>query len=83
MKESIRLLSEAASKIKMLRRENELMRARLEMFDAMMQLLYTRPALSGGGLEPDLVHEIEKFVSIAQEHEKQSNQLSPESNGTN
>lgn len=62
MPEEIRLLANAAEEIRSLRRENELMRARLEMFDAINCILHTQAASRSQGMSPDLVWEIEKFI---------------------
>lgn len=58
------LLQRAVSEIKSLRREQELMRARLDMFDAVMSALHGRPAHPDGGLmSPDIVWEIENHLN--------------------
>lgn len=59
----IRFLKEATFEIRNLRRKNELMGARLDMFDSVMALLHTPIAQRGGGMSPDLCSEIDKFVS--------------------
>lgn len=56
------LLIDANHEIKILRRQNELMNARLEMFDAMTQLLHTNPATKNCGMSPDVVQSIEMFL---------------------
>ncbi len=62
MKTEIELLKNAAMEIKILRRQNELKSARLDMFDSVMKLLHTKPAMESQGMSPDLVWEIEKFI---------------------
>lgn len=62
MKDEADLLAEAAREIKSLRSQNQLMSARLEMFDSMMTVLHTEPARKSQGMAPDLVWEIEKFL---------------------
>ncbi len=57
-----RFLQRASSEIKELRRENEIMRARLDMFDSMNLIFHTRPNQENRGMSPDLVYEIEKFI---------------------
>jgi hypothetical protein len=52
------LLTEATNEIKNLRKENELMKARLSMFDSIMMMLHTNPAYPGQGMSPDLVYTI-------------------------
>lgn len=61
------LLERALSEIKGLRRQNELMHARLSMFDAVMSALHGTPAHESRGLmHPDIAHEIEvKLKSYA------------------
>lgn len=54
------LLLAAASEIKRLRSENQIMRVRLEMFDSMMLLFHTVPAYPGVGHSPDVVYDLEK-----------------------
>lgn len=55
------LLSRALSEIKSLRNRNELMRARLDMFDAVMSALHGQPATQRDGLmHPDIAYELEK-----------------------
>lgn len=58
------LLQRALGEIKGLRKQNELMTARLDMFDAVMSALHGQPAHSGKGLmHPDIVYEIEKHLA--------------------
>lgn len=55
------LLQRALSEIKSLRNRNELMTARLDMFDMVMSALHAQPARSGTGLmHPDIAYEIQK-----------------------
>ncbi len=61
--EEIQMLKEATFEIKSLRRQNELMRARLDMFDAMNAILHTQVASRNEGMSPDLVWQIEKYVA--------------------
>lgn len=54
------VLERALSEIKGLRRQNELMNARLSMFDAVMSALHGTPAVERQGLmSPDIAYEIE------------------------
>lgn len=57
------LLSMAADEIKRLRRENELMSARLDMFDACQAMLHTKVAHREYGASPDVVHMIETHLN--------------------
>lgn len=56
------LLKSAAVEITSLRRQNELMSARLDMFDKCMILLHTTPAYPSQGMSVDIVWEIEKHL---------------------
>lgn len=62
MPEEIELLKQAASEIKSLRRKNELMEARLDMFDTINMMLHSQPATRSVGMSEDLVWTIEKFI---------------------
>lgn len=63
MKEEQNLLQRAASEIRSLRRSNELMSAKLEMFDNVMSALHGQPATNrSGAMAPDVVWEIEKYL---------------------
>lgn len=57
------LLTYALSEIKSLRRQREISRARLDMFDDVMSALHGKPASKSDGLmAPDVVSEIEKYL---------------------
>lgn len=57
------LLERALSEIKSLRNQNQLMRARLDMFDSVMSALHGSPARQSDGLmTPDIAHEIDKKI---------------------
>lgn len=58
------LLQRASGEIKSLRSQNQLMAARLEMFDSVMLLFTSAPAYKGVGMSPDIVWEIDKAISI-------------------
>jgi len=62
MTEENRLLNEASFEIKRLRKENEVMGARLDMFDSIMALLHTDIARKQVGMTEDLVWKIEKHL---------------------
>lgn len=62
MDEQLQMLREAANEIKTLRRQNELMSARLDVFDSMMAVLHTPIAKKSQGMSPDLVWQIEKYL---------------------
>lgn len=70
MEKSIQLLKDAAFEIQILRRQNELMSARLEMFDSINAILHTEVAHKSQGFSPDLVHEIDKFISSVDGNQK-------------
>lgn len=58
------LLKSALSEIKSLRDQNQLQRARLDMFDDIMSILYGNAAIKGEGLmHPDIVYDIEKYLN--------------------
>lgn len=62
--ENQELLERALSEIKSLRRNNELLSARLEMFDLVMSALHGKPAERREGLmHPDIAYELEKKLS--------------------
>lgn len=61
-KEALSLLNQSVSEIKQLRKHNELMAARLDVFDKMMLLLNTAPNYQSQGQTIDLVWQIEKFT---------------------
>lgn len=63
MTREIELFNEAAFEIKSLRRQNEIMRARLDMFDAINAMLHTDVARQSQGMAPDVVYEIEKYLT--------------------
>lgn len=56
------LLQRASNEIKGLRSHNQLMAARLEVFDSMMLLFTSPPAYKGGAMSPDIVYEIDKAI---------------------
>lgn len=57
------LLQRASSEIKGLRSQNQLMAARLGVFDDMMMVLKTPAVYPGyGGMSPDIVYEIDKAI---------------------
>jgi len=61
--EERKLLRQALHEIQSLRRQRELMSARLDMFDSVMSALHGQPARQGGGLmSPDIAYEIEKYL---------------------
>jgi len=63
MEQEIRLLKDASNEIKSLRSQNNLMAARLDMFDKCVLLLTANIQGSNQGMSPDLVWAIDKFVS--------------------
>jgi hypothetical protein len=58
------LLQRASNEIKGLRSQNQLMAARLEVFDSMMLLFTSDPQRSGGTMSPDIVWEIDRAISV-------------------
>ena len=64
MKEELQLLSEAICEINSLRRQSELMKARLDMFDSVNAILNTDISRKGyGETRPDIAKQIEKFIA--------------------
>ncbi len=58
------MLERALNEITSLRNQNQLMRARLDMFDAVMSALHGQPARESGGLmAPDIAYEIKKHLA--------------------
>lgn len=61
--ENLELLQRAKDEIKSLRSQNQLMAARLGVFDDMMMLLKAAPIYpSYGAMHPDVVYEIDKLI---------------------
>jgi hypothetical protein len=57
------MLQRANIEIKDLRRKNELMGARLDVFDSMMRLFHTNPNFGTSGMmHPDIAWEIDKYL---------------------
>lgn len=66
----------AVNEIESLRHQNQLMAARLEMFDKMFLLFNTTPAYqSNGAMHPDVVYELRKYIAVAEEKENQKGEL--------
>lgn len=64
------LLERALGEINSLRNSNKLMRARLDMFDAVMSALHGQPASQREGLmHPDIAYEIEKHLKEIKNHD--------------
>jgi hypothetical protein len=61
--QEIQLLKGASQQIKNLRRDNQLMSARLEMFDSMMLLFTSSPPGRNGMMSPDITYDIDKLVT--------------------
>lgn len=61
--EDEKMFKAAASEIRRLRSSNELMAARLGMFDNIMQVLNTQPVSRSQGMSEDIVWAIEKHIS--------------------
>lgn len=63
--DTIGLLQSAKNEIVSLRSQNQLMAARLGVFDDMMMLLKAAPIYPAyGGMSPDIVYTIEKEIEI-------------------
>jgi len=71
LKTSLEHLVSAKREIIALRSQNQLMAARLEMFDNVMTVLNTEPARRGYGMSaPELVYEIDKLLAAVQQKTK-------------
>lgn len=62
-KETISVLNDARHEIVRLRRANELLEARMSVFDQMMCLLHTRPAERNEGASIDVAWQLEQLVA--------------------
>ena len=71
MTPELELLQRASNEIKGLRNSNNLMAARLDMFDKCVLLLTANIQSSGQGMSPDIAWEIDNM--IATENERQRN----------
>ena len=58
----IELLERAKGEINGLRHKNEIMKARLDMFDSVMTIFHTEPQRTNQGISENIVFEIEKFI---------------------
>lgn len=62
MTNEVDLLARASCEIKNLRSANNLMKARLDMFDKCVMLLTANVQSVGQGMSPDIVPEIDRIV---------------------
>lgn len=62
MDETTKLLRNAAAEIRILRRQNEILSAKVEVMDAFMCVLHTTPARSSQGMTPDLAWSIDRHL---------------------
>lgn len=60
--EEQQLLEKSASEIRMLRSQNQVLSARLNMFDQMMVLLNTQPHQVFAAAGRDIAYEIDRYV---------------------
>lgn len=58
-----RLFKSAASEINGLRQRNKYLEARLSGFDDALKLLNTQPLIPTQGFAPDIVYEIEEYLT--------------------
>lgn len=68
------LLKRSASEIRSLRQQNQLMRARLDMFDNMMLVLNVQVPQYGMTSSLDIAWEIDKHIEAEERAVKSSNQ---------
>lgn len=65
------LLQDARGEILQIRRENEILRAKVEMIELFACLLHTQPARSSQGMAPDVAWAIQKKLDELQLEEAQ------------
>jgi hypothetical protein len=63
MSELIQTLKEAQYEIKQLRRQNEILSAKVEVMDNFMLILHTTPANRLTGASPDVVYAMENEIN--------------------
>lgn len=63
------LLIESASEIRQLRKDNQVMAARLDMFDKMMALFNTPPHYAPLGMKEDVVYKLDKAIAEIEMYE--------------
>ena len=67
LEEQKQLLNEARAEIQGLRRSNEILTAKVEVMDAFMCVLHTRPAEQTRGATPDVAWELTKRITEIEE----------------
>lgn len=72
MERSLELLRAAKNEINFIRKQNELMKARLDMFDSVVNLLQTNITRPLQGMAIDLCAEIEMYLSDNSNEDKPS-----------
>lgn len=70
-KDEERMFQEAVNEIRSLRRQNELLSAKVDVFDSIMQVLHTSPATKNVGMSPDVAWQIEKHLNNWRQEERQ------------
>lgn len=73
--QEINTLTEAALEIKNLRKSNELMAARLDVFDSMVSIFKATPSSNGYGMAPDVLFDIDRMIE--KKKSELSNDLTP------
>jgi hypothetical protein len=68
--ELIQTLREAEHEINALRRRNEVLSAKVEVFDCMMQMLHTSPATRPQGMSLDVVYALAKHRDRLEQSQK-------------
>ena len=64
------LLLQASAEIKLLRRQNEILSAKVEMIDLFACLLFTQPARRSESMGEDIAWKLDKAIDQLQEEEK-------------
>lgn len=66
-KEEQGMMETAIHEIRSLRRHNEILSAKVEVFESMMQVLHTSPATRSQGMSPDIAWQMEKHLASQKE----------------
>lgn len=73
MNDQTSLLQGAINEIKQLRNQNQIMGARLQMFDDMMLIFKSIPNVPGRGCSPDIVYDLEKTIEYQKKKTEEKN----------
>lgn len=73
-KDEKNMMETAVHEIRSLRRQNEILSAKVEVFDSIMQVLHTSPATRSQGMSPDIAWQMEKHLLAQREEPVTQNQ---------